>query len=319
MLPHKSLRRENTSAQISCHSAPSAPEEKSPSTSRHHSRDPRGRCWGTPAPHPQLRESISPSALCPALRRECRTARGSGAGFARPDIALLPASAAQRREGTGQRPCPLSTTPSAHESCPARWLPHLHTQPVTRPSPQACQTPTSHAAPPGKSSGYPAAGIWPWPNVRDPGFARPGLPALLWVGTGYLSPRGNAPAEGRWGSSRVHGQLQDMAAGWICTVPGCSPPQRGTPPELGKIRGQERESARGGCRDAQLPKALRQPHPGDNAAHPLITHRARARQPVWARGGYTLLGWEGSIPPPSLGAGSHAEPAPGPLTGTSTA
>lgn len=45
-----------------------------------------------------------------------------------------------------------------------------------------------------------------------------------------------------------------MARGGFPPCRGCSP-HRGTPPELGKIRGQGQESTRGGCRGCRLPTA----------------------------------------------------------------
>lgn len=72
---------------------------------------------------------------------------------------------------------------------------------------------------------YSAAGIWPLPNLHNSGFACPGLPMSLWVGTimTNLPRRGNDPVEERWRHRWVHRQLQDVAMGWICTVQGVQP------------------------------------------------------------------------------------------------
>lgn len=109
-LPHKSLRRESTSAQISCHPATSAPwlhqlQRRHLWTSSHCSRDPQEAAGGSPAPHPHIPEghpTISTAAwgeaapgLHPALHRKCGMAGGSRASFAWPDVTLHPASATE--------------------------------------------------------------------------------------------------------------------------------------------------------------------------------------------------------------------------------
>lgn len=91
----------------------------------------------------------------------------------------------------------------------------------------------------------------------------------------------------------MRGRLQDVAVGWTCTVQGVQlAPMRDTT----TARENQRRGAGKRRREQSAHRAPRQPHPGDNEAHPLITRRARARQLARAGGGRIFLGWEGSIP-----------------------
>lgn len=132
-----------------------------------------------------------------------------------------------------------------------------------------------------------------------------------------LSPGGNAPTEASWRHGQVHGQLQDAAAGWICTVEGAQPTlTRDT------TRAGENQRAGAGKHPRGLPRQSApcgSPTLETTRLHPLITRRAWAKQLARARGECIFSGWEGSIPPPSLRARGRAKLAPGPRTGISMA
>ena len=200
---------------------------------------------------------------------------GSDAGFAEPDVTLHPASTTERhalpRQAMPGRdgPAPASSRHHTERTHIRRCLldpapTHSARGKMLPSSPPNLNQPCSTARE-GQSYGYSAAGIRPLPNVHESGFACPGLPASPWVGTGCpsiinLSPTGNAPTEERWRHGRVHGQLQGVAAGWICTVQGVQPtPTRDT------IRARENQRPGAGKHPRGLP---RQSAPHGSAAAP---------------------------------------------------